>query len=62
MQSDVVTERYELTKNLAVRFVQHIEVERHRHKPSAAATKLTLKPCKLNDVVKMTINVMSHEH
>jgi hypothetical protein len=62
MQPNVVTECYELTQDLAVWFVQDIEVERDRHKPSAAATKLTLKPCERNDAVKVAVNVMSHEH
>jgi hypothetical protein len=62
MQANVVAECYELPKHVTVWFVQHIEVERDRHKPSAAATKLTLKPCERNDAVKVTVNVMSHEH
>jgi hypothetical protein len=62
MQADVVTERYELPEHVTVWFVQDIEVERHRHKPSAAATILTLKPSELNDAVEVAVNVMSHEH
>jgi hypothetical protein len=62
MQANVVAERYELPEHVTVWFVQHIKVERDRHKPSAAATKLTLQACELNDAVKVAVNVMSHEH
>jgi hypothetical protein len=62
VQANVVAESYELTKHLAVWFVQHIEVERHRHKPSTAATHLTLEPGERNDAVKVAVNIVPHEH
>jgi hypothetical protein len=62
VQANVVTERYELPEHVTVRFVQHIEVERDRHKPSAAATILTLQACELNDAVKVAVNIVPHEH